>query len=153
MDSFQSILRISFKWTSNLQQIMKKIKIICTKKVKDVIQTKVQLSPSQKQKELQLVQSPIKEIEKLIINNKRGIIRRIVQFNQIVLPPNLRDLLLYQELNETKGHLGGEQVCWLAKEMINCPCVEQDIKYFMKNSCICFAQRKPMCCHKLPFEQ
>ena len=77
----------------------------------DVIQTKVQLSPSQKQKELQLVQSPIKEIEKLIINNKRGIIRRIVQFNQIVLPPNLRDLLLYQELNETMGHLRGEQVC------------------------------------------
>ena len=153
MDSFQSIPRILSIRTSNLQQIMNKIKIICIKKGKDVIQNRVQLSPSQKQKGLQLVKSPIKEIEKLIINNKKGLIRRIAQFNQIVLPLNLRDLLLYQELNETMGHFGEEQVCRLAKKRSYCPCVEQDIKYFMENKCIYFTQRKPMCCHKLPFEQ
>ena len=42
---------------------MNKIKIICIKKGRDIIQNRVQLSPSQKQKELQLVKSPIKEID------------------------------------------------------------------------------------------
>ena len=70
----------------------------CIKKVKDIIQSRVQLSLSQKVREPQLVRILLREKEKLLVNKKGVLIRRTAKIDQIVIPPRLRKLV-YQELH------------------------------------------------------
>ena len=118
----------------------------CIKKVKDIIQSRVQLSLSQNQREPQLLKRLLREKEKLLVNNKGVLIRRTPKVDQIVIPPSLRNLV-YQELHEKMGNLGGKRVYQLAKERFYWPGMEKDIEDYIKNKCICLSQRKP---HVLP---
>ena len=52
------------------------------KKVKDIIQSRVQLSLSQKQREPQLVKRLLREKEKLLVNNKGVLIRRTAKLTK-----------------------------------------------------------------------
>ena len=54
----------------------------CIKKVKGIIQSRVQLSLSQKQGEAQLVKRLLREKEKILVNNKEVLIRRTVKVDQ-----------------------------------------------------------------------
>ena len=54
----------------------------CIKKVKGIIQSRVQLSLSQKQGEPQLVKRLLREKEKILVNNKEVLIRRTVKVDQ-----------------------------------------------------------------------
>ena len=55
----------------------------CIKKVKGIIQSRVQLSLSQKQGEPQLVKRLLREKEKILVNNKEVLIRRTVKVDQL----------------------------------------------------------------------
>ena len=83
--------------------------------MKVILQSRVQLSLSEKQREPQLVKRLVREKEKLLVNNKGVIVRRTAKVDQIVIPPSLRNLV-YQELHQKIDHLGGERVYQLAKE-------------------------------------
>ena len=70
---------ISPLYKNNLQQVdiyHEQNQDHCIKKVEDIIQSRVQLSLSQKQREPQLVKRLLRENEKLLINNKEVVIRR-----------------------------------------------------------------------------
>ena len=54
----------------------------CIKKVKGIIQSRVQLSLSQKQGEPQLVKRLLREKEKILVNNKDVLIRKTVKVDQ-----------------------------------------------------------------------
>ena len=54
----------------------------CIKKVKGIIQSRIQLSLSQKQGEPQLVKRLLREKEKILVNNKEVLIRRTVKVDQ-----------------------------------------------------------------------
>ena len=139
---------------NNLQQVdiyQEQNQDHCIKKVKD-IQSRVQLSLSQKQREPQLVKRLLREKEKLFVNNKGVLIRRTAKVDQIVIPPSLKNLV-YQELHEKIGHLGGERVYQLAKDRFYWPGMEKDIKDHIKNKCTCRSQRKPNVLPQAPLEQ
>ena len=99
-----------------------------------------------KPKGTQLLKRLLREKEKLLVNNKGVLIRRTPKVDQIVIPPSLRNLV-YQELHEKMGNLGGKRVYQLAKERFYWPGMEKDIEDYIKNKCICLSQRKP---HVLP---
>ena len=65
----------------------------CIKKVKDIMQSRVQLSLSQKQREPQLVKRLLREKEELLVNNKGVLIRRTATFDQIVISPSFTNLV------------------------------------------------------------
>ena len=121
-------------------------------KVKDIMQSRVQLSLSQKQREPQLVKRLLREKEKLFVNNKGVLIRRTAKVDQIVIPPSLKNLV-YQELHEKIGHLGGERVYQLAKDRFYWPGMEKRLQIILKTSVPVLVRAHPMCCHKPPLEQ
>ena len=55
------------------------------KRDKDIMQSRVQLSCSQKQREPQLVKKLLRENEKLPVNNKGVLMRRTAKADQIVI--------------------------------------------------------------------
>ena len=119
----------------------------CIKKVKDIIQSRVQRSlSSQRQRELQPVTRLLREKEKLLVNNKGVLVKRTANIDQIAITLSLRNLV-YRELHEKMGHFGGERVYQLRKERFYWPGMEKDIKDYIKNKCTCLSQRKP---HVLP---
>ena len=73
---------------SNLQQVdicHEQIQDHYIKRDKDIMQSGVQLSRSQKQREPQLVKKLLKVNEKLPVNNKGVLMRRTVNADQIVV--------------------------------------------------------------------
>ena len=76
--------------------------------------------------------------------------RSAVKVDEIVVSLSLRDLV-YQELHEEMGHLGGERLYQLAKERFYWPGMEKDIKDFIRNKCICLTQKKPHMLPQAPF--
>ena len=55
------------------------------KRDKDIMQSRVQLSRSQKQREPQLVKKLLRENEKLPVNNQGVLMRRTVKADQVVI--------------------------------------------------------------------
>ena len=94
----------------------------------------------------------LREKEKLLVNNKGVLIKRTAKVDQIVIPPSLRNLV-YQELHEKMGHLGGERVYQIRKERFHWPGMEKDIKDYIKNKCTCLSQRKPHVLQQATLEQ
>ena len=75
--------------------------------------------------------------------NKDGILTRKTKHRtQLVLPAKYKQLV-YEELHEKMGHLGGERVIQLAQERFYWPHLAEDIQHYVQNVCQCLKCRKP----------
>ena len=92
-----------------------------------------------RQQEPRDVKRYLRELNKLHLENKTGILYR---GQQIVLPLEYRRMV-YHELHEEMGHLGTERVFALARERFYWPGMKADIDHYINSVCRCLRQKKP----------
>ena len=92
-----------------------------------------------RQQEPRDVKRYLRELNKLHVENKTGILYR---GQQIVLPLEYRRMV-YHELHEEMGHLGTERVFALARERFYWPGMKADIDHYINSVCRCLRQKKP----------
>ena len=101
--------------------------------------TKTKPTFEHRQQESKEVKKYLRELSKLKVDNKSGILYRV---QQIVLPLEFRRMV-YRELHEEMGHLGTERVFCLAKERFFWPGMRTDIDHYVNHVCRCLKQKKP----------
>ena len=103
------------------------------------VNTKTKPTFEHRQQESKEVKKYLRELSKLKVDNKSGVLYR---GQQIVLPLEFRRMV-YRELHEEMGHLGTERVFCLAKERFFWPGMRTDIDHYVNCVCRCLKQKKP----------
>ena len=103
------------------------------------VNTKTKPTFEHRQQESKEVKKYPRELSKLKVDNKSGVLYR---GQQIVLPLEFRRMV-YCELHEEMGHLGTERVFCLAKERFFWPGMRTDIDHYVNRVCRCLKQKKP----------
>ena len=84
----------------------------------------------------------LRERDKLYVSKNGTLRQKTSEYDQLVLPEKYRPLV-YRELHNEMGHLGGERVFHLVTQRFYWPSMRDDIEKYTSRRCPCRKQRKP----------
>ena len=91
----------------------------------------------------------LREWDKLYVSENGTLRRTTSEYDQLVLPEKYRPLV-YRELHDEMGHLGGERAFHLATQRFYWSSMRDDIEKYTSRRCPCRKQRKPTTASKAP---
>ena len=112
------------------------------KRVIEILKTGKRPTSNQRKKETKEVIILLHQWKKLFIDENNILRRKYKSFQQIILPPEMKQLI-YTELHNNMGHLGVDRVTQLARTRVYWPKMETDIEEYILEKCRCLKQRKP----------
>ena len=93
-------------------------------------------------RELPATKALLRQWDKLYVTSNGVLKRKTSEYDQIVLPSSLRNII-YRELHDEMGHLGSERVFQLATQRVYWPNMRADIETYTTRICSCLKQRRP----------